>query len=107
MGQGSGLDSQIETPTTGLGPRGLGQPPRHPRFHPDGLHLGCTDITSSVRQLEGTGLVLHDFDGADDAELSVYMEQKVFLDPFGSVAGHAPDVLARDALKFVAVDSGN
>lgn len=41
--------------------------------------LGCVDFTSTVKELSGTGVVLHDFDSTDEAELSVYTDQKVLI----------------------------
>ena len=38
-----------------------------------------TDFAASVKDLEGTGVVLHDFDGADEQELTVFAEQQVPL----------------------------
>jgi hypothetical protein len=37
------------------------------------------DFAPSVKELEGTGVVLHDFDGADEQELTVFAEQQVTL----------------------------
>lgn len=35
------------------------------------------DFAASVKELDGTGVVLHDFDGADEQELTVFAEQQV------------------------------
>ena len=40
------------------------------------LCLHATDFASSVKELEGNGVVLHDFDGADEQELTVFAEQQ-------------------------------
>ena len=39
--------------------------------------FAATDFAPSVKELEGTGVVLHDFDGADEQELTVFAEQQV------------------------------
>ncbi len=39
------------------------------------------DFAASVKELEGSGVVLHDFDGADEQELTVFAEQQVCRRP--------------------------